>query len=197
MEKKLATNDNSGKLALENTKLKDQLKAIKATATEVQKKCTDFENDKKKNAEKLAVLKQEIYKKDQALTKYKLLMATTEGKTENGKGDVEIQLQLAEKNKVIAVLKEQISNQIRLFAGADEWAQKCKSERDKLIEEVAQLKGNEKHDNSDAFAKILSLEEVIIDRERELKEVKTLSQKLYTHYTEAQAMLGEIPKLER
>lgn len=172
----------------ENTKLKQTNATLKSNISEVEKRCQNVENEVKMATEKQAVLKSEIHKKDMALNKYKS-RATNGDKVD----DSELQKQLREKDKLVEVLKEELADRERIFVGADNWNRKCSMEKSTLIEEMKKIKTN---GSSDAFAKILSLEEVIVKLERELKTAKELNEQLACHIYGMEAKMSEIPKLE-
>lgn len=112
----------------------------------------------------------------------------------SGENSNEYRLQLVEKDKLIESLKEELMFKDRIFIGADKWNQKCSIEKAALKEEVGKMKN---FSGSDAFGKILSLEEVIADREKELNTAKTLNEQLAVHIYGLEAKVGEIPKMER
>lgn len=185
---------NAEKLVIENTRLKEINKTLKSSVAEVEKRCQSVENEIKLAVEKTAVLKSEIHKKDMALNKYK--SRTTNGDHKgNDIESNELRHQLHEKDKLITVLKEELLERERLFTGADEWNRKCSIDKKALLEEVKKIKSS--HGNADAFGKILSLEEVIVDREKELKTAKELNEQLAVHIYGLEAKICEIPKFER
>jgi hypothetical protein len=187
-------NKQAEKFVAENTKLKEANKVLKSSIAEVEKRCESVGNEVKLAVEKTSVLKAEIHKKDMALNKYKSRVTNGDSKgidVETG----ELRHQLHEKDKLLAVLKEELLDRERIFTGADNWNRKCSAEKQQMIEEIKKLKEN--YGNADAFGKILSLEDVIVDRERELKTAKELNEQLAVHIYGLEAKICEIPKLER
>lgn len=187
-------NKQADKLIAENIKLKEINKTLKETIGETEKRCKAVENEVKLAFEKTSVLKAEIHKKDLALNKYKSRSSNGDNKGMDIETS-ELRQQLKEKDKFVAILKEELSDRERLFAGADSWNQKCSNEKKVLVEEIKKLKQNN-CTNADAFGKIISLEGIIADRDQELKSAKDLNEQLAVHIYNLEAKVCEIPKLE-
>lgn len=187
-------NKNAEKLVTENTKLKEVNKALKSSINEVEKRCESVQNEVKNAVEKTSVLKAEIHRKDMALNKYKSRALNGDHKGMDTESN-ELRHLLHEKEKLVEILRDELQERERLFVGADNWNRSCSKEKKALLEEVNKLKDCQ--GNADAFGKILSLEEVIVDRERELKTAKELNEQLAVHIYSLEAKICEIPKLER
>lgn len=140
-----------------------------------------------------AILKQEVYKKDNAIVRYKLQIKNNSGASNDNKKIEELEAQLENQGKVLSIYKNELDEKVKFFTSANEWNKKCFKEKttlkqviDKMLKEIKGL--NE--ENSKLADKVLQLETL-------LKEAKNSNELLAHHVFQLQAKLEDIPKLER